>query len=344
MITAIDFGCYEIRSAYRSLSNPKMLTFTNERSEYTMLPAEDSFRDEIIRRKISYAECENSIVVFGNQAEEIQWLSRRPCASLFTNGSVPTDDAPARQILNVLTEAMLPNPDTGTSVCCFTVPDGGPDSNSAQFLSRLIRMKGFLPIHCTATSAANVACGAETGFTGITICMGLEHTEVAISRHGRQLATESLQVGANRIDAEFARRLKITTFDEHGDGYLDLHTVRRWKHDSHLHLRDCRGERERMLAGLYSAAMDSIARCVSNLLKTPRVAAAMPKERLSVYCCGGPAQLGGFAGALTERFVEQGTAERILSVVVVEDAAHAVARGLLILGELQQNGNVRAAA
>ncbi len=346
MITSIDFGCYEIRSAYRDEATADKVVLTSERSEYTVLPNEAVFATALKTGNISHAECDDSLVVFGNRARDMRWLSRKPCAPLFTNGQVPTKDAPARQILNVLTESMLPKTSGSSGVCCFTAPGGTTNSDSIQFLSRLIRMHGFAPQVCSATRATNLACASETEFTSVTICMGAERTEISVSRYGTEIASESIAVGSNWIDSELARQLKLQIWDSEGNCYLDLEAVQAWKHDCSIHLRKSSGEKERTLARLYGVVLNTIARSVRMLIDSPSAASVMKDARYTVICSGGPTLIGGFAGALTERFVEQDTAERIVAIHVVEEPAHAVVRGLLIHGELeaQQSSPIHYAA
>lgn len=373
MITAIDFGCCEIRTAYRDAGQPDALTLIRERSEYVTLPDQETYRSTLSRGRIPHAESESGLIVFGNAAQSIRWLSRQPCAPLFTDGLVPTDDAPARQILNILTQAMLPRaggapadlscrsdiigpvplvaPEirNGCSesmasdsridepaICCYTSPCGTGDSRSAEFLSRLIRMQGYSPVYCPTSTAAILATGGETGFTGITICVGTERTNISVSRLGIPLAEKSIDIGSHWIDTEIARQLNVRTWDDTGACYLELDTVREWKHDPRLHLRNSTGDREQRLAALYGIMLDRVARTVGSLLQSPNVAAELNETRLCVVCCGGAAQVGGFAGAITERFVERGIAGRILSIRVAEDPVHTVVRGLLIQAELSR--------
>lgn len=336
MITAIDFGCHTIRSAYRSSPTASTLALFSEQSEYAVLPVQDSHRQALFDRRISFGECDDSLVVFGNRATQVRWLSRKPCAPLFTDGGVPTADAPARQILHVLTQAMLPASDGAVDSCCFTVPGGRKKSESREFLSRLIRMLGHEPVVVSSAEAALLASGGETNFTGATIVLGAESSEVSICRYGVELASSTLSIGSNWIDSEIARQFKFQVWDEAGECYLDLQAVREWKHSDRIHLRNGVGEREKTLARLYGALLDQVARSVRQLLKTPAVSTALGSQRLAVVCAGGPTQIAGFSSAMTERFVDHDIASEILSVKTVEDPSTAVVRGLLIHGELEQ--------
>ena len=337
MITAIDFGCHEIRSAFRSPKDDKIVNLYTERAEYAVLPAEDRYRQILADKKIPYAECEQSLVVFGNRAEQVRWLSRKPCAPLLADGKIPTVDAPARQILSVLTKAILPplKPENGSQFCCFSAPVNRSNAGNSEFLSRLIRMHGYIPVECSAGHAVTLATGNETRFSGITILIGADSSQVSISRFGRELASESINVGANWIDNELAEQFKLRTWDESGECYPDFSAIREWKHDPKIHLRNGFSEQEKSLSRLYGVVLTRVARCLKGLLQSSSALKAS-KERLTVVCAGGATQVGGFAAALTERFVEQDIAGNMVSVRIANDPVTAVVRGLLIQGELEQ--------
>ncbi len=344
MITAIDFGCYAIRTAFRDPATAAAITLYSERSEYAILPDQESHRQALLEREISYGACEDNLLVFGNRAGQVRWLSRKPCAPLFTDGGVPTTDAPARQILHVLTKAMLPQNRTEGDYCCFTVPGGRNKTSHAEFLARLIQMSGFVPVPVSSCESALLASGAETHFTGATIVIGAESTEIGISRFGVELASQTIAVGSNWIDTELATQFKFQVWDEAGECYLDLEAVREWKHDDRIHLRHGTSERERTLARLYGAVLDQIARATRQMLLSPEVKSGLGKQRLSVVCAGGPTQIAGFSSALSERLVDHDIASQILSVKAIEDAGHAVVRGLLIHGELEARRHSRQSA
>ena len=334
MITAIDFGCHVIRSAFRATADEKLVRHYSERAEYVVLPNEVRYHQTLADSKISYAECEDSLVVFGNRAHQAQWLSRIPSAPLFTNGKIPTADAPARQILSILTQAVLPKPGTGSNYCCFSGPGGKAMAANSEFLACLIRMHGYIPVECSSTNAVTLATGNETQFSGITIVIGAESSHVSVSRFGRELAHETIDVGANWIDGELADQFKLRTWDKSGECYPDLAGVREWKHSQNLYLRSGTGEREKTLSRLYGVLLNRVARSTRSLVQSPVVRATFPQQ-LSVICAGGATQINGFAGAITECFVDHDIADSILSVQVTDDPSTAVVRGLLIQGELE---------
>ncbi|MCR9200652.1 MAG: hypothetical protein NXI04_18605 [Planctomycetaceae bacterium] len=342
MITAIDFGCDAIRSAFRSMENRRQISLFSERAQYTVLPNTHTHLQALADNHISYATCEDSLVVFGNQAASVRWLSKTPSAPLFTDGSVPREDAPARQILSILTRALLPAVDT-VGYCFYTGPGGTAEDDNKEFLSRLIRMHGWIPIQGSPGNAVILASGSENRFTGISVIVGAESTRIAIARFGQELSSETLNVGSNWIDNELASQHEMKTWAPSGDCYLDLEAVRDWKHDPSVNLRSAGNERERTLGRLYDVVLGRIARSIREQLGSMAVDSVLAGERLSVACAGGAALINGFIPALTDRLVEHDIAGRITTLRVVEDAETCVVRGLMIQGELEQLTATRAA-
>ncbi|MCH2200565.1 MAG: hypothetical protein MK102_01235 [Fuerstiella sp.] len=335
MIAAIDFGCFAIRSAFRQDTDGAPITVYSERSEYIVLPNTERYRQLLDTHTVPHAECEDTVAVYGNQASQMRWLSRIPSAEIFNSGFVPSDDPPARQMLDLICAAILPPPDAASNLCVFTVPGTESRAKSQKFLSRLIRMRGYEPLAVSAAEVAMLAEGSDSSFSGISVVIGAETSEVSISRLGVSSSSVIIPVGAAWIDIELARQFNIHVFDETGNAWLDLEMVREWKHSTERNLRNSVGERERFLSRMYRAMLDRIAQAAHQLLSQPNVQSDLGTERLNVICCGGPTHIAGFASALTERFVDQDIAERIQSVRTVDQPELTVVRGLLISGELE---------
>jgi hypothetical protein len=335
MITAIDFGCYAIRSAFREEKIGAPVTMYSEKSEYIVLPNIERYRRLLDEHQVARAECEDTLVVYGSQASQTRWLSRMPSASMFSGGVVPADDPPARQMLDLICAAILPTPTSGRNLCAFIVPGSERTEASREFLARLIRMRGFEPFPVDAAEATILAEGSETSFSGVSVVIGAETSHICISRLGVTLVSTSIPVGADWVDIELARQFQIQVFDEEGTAWLDLEAVREWKHSSERNLRTPVGEREKVLSRLYLAVLDQIAQATQRLLSSPTVKARIGAERLHVICAGGAIQIAGFASALTERFVDHGIAGQIQSVRTVDRPDQTIVRGALIAGELE---------
>ncbi len=339
MITAIDFGCSRIRSAFRNPEHPERLSLFAERCEYALLRNTEPHRRTLEERQISYAVCEDSLAVVGNQAEQVRWLSRLPCTPLICDGVIPADDPPARQMVHLLVQAILPEPSGSLNLCAITLPGTADETPYAirnrEFLCRLVQMAGYEPLIVNPAEAANLAAGSSTAFSGISIVMGAESTEICISRLGRALGTLSLDVGSNWIDSEISRQFRVHSWDEDGACYLDLENVRAWKQRSEINLRHAMGERERMMLKLYTVVLDRVTRAIVQLLSAESLRGSLQNQRLGIMLSGGAVKTAGFASLLTERLIEHQIADRILAVRIAPDPDIAVVRGALIFAELE---------
>jgi len=314
----------------------------SERSEYTLLRNTDQHRLALEAERVPYAECGETLVVFGNNAVKAQWLSRVPRTALLTDGFVPSDDAPARQMLNLLTESIMPKSLSKNNICVLTIPgvrDGSSQANKNEaFLCHLVQMRGYTPLVINAAEAALLATCSDAAFTGVSIVVGAETTIVCVARLGIVLASETIAVGGNWIDSEISRQFKVQMFDETGNAYLDLESIRQWKIDTSPHLINAHGDRERQLSRLYAVVLERIVRSIRELTAQSSVRAALNNQRLSVMVVGGAVKVSGFADLLTEQLIQHDMAEQILAVKTAPDPETAVLRGALIYGELESSG------
>ena len=339
MICAIDFGSCRIRSVFRNPQTPERLTMFSESSEYTLLANTEQHRLTLEAQAVPYAQCDQALVVFGDHAARVQWLSRVPRTALLADGVVPSDDAPARQMLSLLTESMLPAGHGSLNLCVMTVPglrDGSDQAKTNEvFLHRLVQMQGYQAFVVNSAEAALLATCSDSSFTGVSLVMGAETTTICIARLGMSIASETIAIGGNWIDRELAKHFRVQMFDEAGTAYLDIESIRQWKIESRVSLKNSLGDRERMLARLYTVVLDRVSRTVAQMLDSTPVRVALNKQRLSVMLAGGAVIVDGFANSLTEQFIQHDIAERILSVRIAPDPETAVARGALIMGELE---------
>lgn len=339
MIFAIDFGSCRIRSVYRNPQTPERLKMFSERAEYALLSNTEQNRLALEGRAVPYAECDQALVVFGNQATSVQWLSRVPPTALLAGGTVPSDDAPARQMLSLLTGSVLPDHNGAQHLCVMTVPglrDGSDQARKNEaFLYRLVQMQGYRPLVVNSAEAALLATCSDASFTGVSVVVGAETTTICIARLGLLIASETIAIGGNWIDTELAKQFRVQMFDEAGTAYMDIESIRHWKIESRVNLMNSLSDRERMLVRLYAAVLDRVSRIITQMLDSTLVRLALNKQKLSVMLAGGAVMVDGFANLLTEQFNQHGIADRFLSVRIAPDPETAVVRGALIFGELE---------
>jgi hypothetical protein len=73
MITAIDFGCYAIRSTFREGISGVPVTMYSEKSEYVVLPNIERYQQLLEAHEVPYAVCEDTLAIYGNQVTQTRW-------------------------------------------------------------------------------------------------------------------------------------------------------------------------------------------------------------------------------------------------------------------------------
>ena len=157
-----------------------------------------------------------------------------------------------------------------------------PDSNA--------RLRTSL-LQCRAI--CDLSSGGESLYTGVAIVIGAETSEISVSRHGIELAAETIPIGANWIDTELARQYEIWTWDETGEclsGSGGSSGVEAQLTDAFEKLAS--GERARTLARLYGAVLNQIARSTRKLINSPGRYISPQRQSAGGILCRGPTQIG----------------------------------------------------
>jgi hypothetical protein len=339
MICAIDFGSCWIRALYRNPAAPQRLTLFSEPAEYVLLANSEPHRSLLQSRQIPFAICDDALLVTGHAMDRAEWLSRLPRTPLFPDGNVPDNDPPARQLLNVIVESILPPGDGSNDLCVLTVPGRRDQSETAirneEFLNRLLQMRGYRTCVINAAEATLLAGGNRSAFTGFSVVIGAETTSICLGRQGIPLAAETLMIGANWIDTELARHFQIHRWDDEGQSYLDLHSIRQWKQGDPTQHKNLADTGSRMLLRLYAVVLEQVARTMSRMLSQLHSSVTASTTRFPVLLAGGGTLVENFPSLLAQRLDDHGLSERILSVQHIDDPCTAVVRGGLILAELE---------
>ncbi|MEX0703854.1 MAG: hypothetical protein WD069_17275 [Planctomycetales bacterium] len=333
MTVALDVGAHRIRSLRR---DEDRLLALSCRALYAVLPDSASQRDLLEQARISYAVCEEDLVLMGDGAEEFARLFHAPTAPLFPDGRVPAGDPPARQIVAAFVEALLPPSGSAENVCCLTVPGGGSDAPGDdaewQFLSRLVKLRGYTPVLLSSAMAVVLAELADRAFTGIAIDFGAAKTELAVAHCGVQLARCGLARGGQWIDRELATRAERFAWDPAGNRYLDVEAVRRWKEQATL--RPSAAAENGLLIELYedlvNAALAEAARAFAGTLDCRRIPQPLP-----VVCSGGPARIPGFAPLLEQAWRRASIPVESDRIRIAAEDEYRTPRGCLIRAELE---------
>jgi hypothetical protein len=338
MICSIDFGSSVIRSLFPNPEAPERLCLSSTRSEYTIVPDTDVHRKTLFGQGVPFAVCEGALLVIGNDAIRARWMSRLPASPLLSEGRIPQSDAPARQILYELTQAMLPPLTTHRGICVMTVPGAGQGEAVAglneEFLTRLVRMKGYTPIVIGAAEAAMLGACLDSLFTGVSVVIGAETVSWCIARRGLVLANESFATGTRWIDMEIARRFGVQVWDAEGRVFLDTDQAVSWRIQSAPNLRSPRDDQETALSGLFGVLIRKISESITGAMETVDIG-LRPLQAIPVMVSGGGALTAGLPEMLHASLLECEARSHQYSVARTTSPELAVVRGAYVYGELE---------
>ncbi|MEX0715123.1 MAG: hypothetical protein WD066_00980 [Planctomycetaceae bacterium] len=334
MTVALDVGAHRIRSLRR---DEDRLLAQSCRSLYAVLPDSAAQRDVLRRTGIPFAACDEDLALMGDGAEEFARLFHAPTAPLFPGGRVPTGDPPARQMIAALVDALVPSSGSDENVCCLTVPGAaGGDDEAWQFLSRLVRLRGYTPVYLPSAMAVVLAELADRAFTGVGVDFGAAKTELVVAHCGVQLARHAIARGGQWIDHELATRAERYAWDPAGNRHLDVDSVRRWKETAALRSNDA-GDDD-LLGELYSEwigdSLADAARAFTATLDCRR----MPQP-LAVACSGGPARIAGFKPLFERSWRQAAFPFQVDRIRIAAEGEYRVARGCLVRAELDSDPN-----
>ena len=345
MICSLDFGCGTLRSLYRSGGPGSRLQRQELRSEYSAVPDTALHRRALSDQGVPYALGEGVLLIVGNDVERTRWLTRIPATPLFPGGRVPRTDAPARQLLHILTGCLLPRAGSAEDLCILIAPAAdtsraGEESLRTEaacgvaFLRRLVEMSGFRVVELGAAEAVLLSAWPDSQYTGISVVLGAESSSWCLARRGLVQAAGWLPSGGNRVDSELAKQLRLHVWDADGAAYLDTSRVSSWRRQQSVDVRQPRDEQERLLSRLVRSVLQQLAvEVLQHLGHTEGLVQSL--RPVQVVLAGGFAAQSGVPELLAEQLsaAAGGSHRFLVQRAVAPDTA--VLRGGLIYGELE---------
>jgi hypothetical protein len=198
----LDLGSTQFRSLRR---HGNRLIGRTCRLAYTAIPDTAGHRRLLERDHVSFAECEDSLIVLGDAAVEWSQLLQAERVPLLPDGQLPAHDPLSRQILSLIVDAVLPAASIPNEACGITVPgellptEGG---HERLFFTRLIALRGYRPVILGQGAAVVLAELGDCGLTGIGISLGASQCEFALVRSGLEQARCAIPWGTAEIEAE----------------------------------------------------------------------------------------------------------------------------------------------
>ena len=278
------------------------------------------------------------MLVIGQSALELAETLQVPTIQLMPGGRLPVEDPLARQVIASLIDALLPPAATNGQICWMTVPGAvstDVDSPERTFFSQLVRLKGFEPCVVSTGRCVILAELGANGFTGMGIDFGASAVRASLARHGQEVAHSLLQRGGQWLDTRLSDSEGSVLFDAQGNQYLDFAAITRWKESRLVSVLNPLSEREQKLALLYEELIgETLAKFRVDIVQQTSIA-NLPQP-LPLVCTGGVSRIAGFQGLMEELLRDTMFPLEVSDVRCASDADYAVARGSLILAELEE--------
>lgn len=332
MSIALDIGTQHLRSLRREGGR---LVGRMNHAVYLSLPDKAPQRRILEKASIRYATCKGSLLVIGQSANDAAEMLDVPCIPLLINSRLPDGDPVARQVLMSLVDCLLPEASRNEEVCWVTIP--GPadtDSPERRFFLQIIRLKGYIPRVVQPGLALVLAELGQNGFSGIGCDFGGGYTRTSFAYKAREYFNTSIARGSHWVDASLAEAEKCILWDSAGHQYLNTAEIVRWKRSHLISVFKPITEREQRMALLCEEVISqTLADLESHLASEPIVGTV--REPLPLVCSGGLARLPGFVELLHDMVRDSRLSLEISEVRPCSEPDYTVARGCLILAELE---------
>ncbi|NNJ28024.1 hypothetical protein [Alienimonas chondri] len=332
-LTVLDLGAHRFRSLRRSGGRT---IGRSCRAAYGTLPDSPARRRLLEQVGLNFATTqpsdgeESELLLFGDAADEYAKLFGTPPLALLPGGKVPTDDPPARQIVAALIDSLLPDPLFADERVKVVFPGKDADRD---FLSRVIRLRGYEPEAVDPAEAFAAATMPATGFRGLALICGADRWELAAVLGGKVAARCVAEGGTTALDRRRAEDRSEVVYERDGEKYLDVDACRRTREEFSGTLLDPIGEEEEAVAELHAAALgELLAEAAERFAKEP--ALRHIHKPLPVFCGGGAARIAGFPELVEACFAKTEFPIPVGPVTAVKADNYTTARGALILAEL----------
>ena len=332
-LTALDLGTHRFRSLRRSGGRT---VGRSCRAAYGTLPDSPARRRLLEQVGLNYATTDGGdgespeLLLFGDAADEYAKLFGTPPLPLLPDGAVPTDDPPARQIVGTLIDALLPDPLGPSEPVRVVFPGGGADR---EFLTRVIRLRGYEPTPVDAAEAFAAAAMGSTGFRGLALICGADRWELAAMLGGKVIARCVAEGGAAALDRRRAEDRSEVAYQRDGGRYLDTDACRRTREEFAGTLLEPATDEEAAVADLHAAALGELFAEAAKRFSLERSLRHVNKP-LPVFCGGGAARIAGFCDLAERELAAAKFPLPMGDVSAVKADEYLTCRGALILAEL----------
>jgi len=335
---ALDVGTHEFRSL--QVGGGRLIARRN-RAAYSILEDTEANRGLLRQIGVTFAECEDQLLVFGNDAEKLAQLLRVPCRSLFPNGEFPSEDPPVRQMIAALMESVVGRAAESGELCAVTLPGcmkSGDDAGHRQrdFVTQLLRLQGFQSLELSAPRALVLAELGGDAFTGIGLNFGAGSSQAGLVHRGNLLAQCCVPYAGNWIDLRLARGQQAYFWDAQGRKFLNVQETEAWKKSFSGSLREPASTREQQFADLHRGMVEFLLREAAMRFRPAMERFAISRP-LPMVVAGGTARVPGFRDLVRDVLPTVSFSVPITDVRLAVENDFTIARGGLILAELERD-------
>ncbi|MBL8848084.1 MAG: hypothetical protein JNG89_00280, partial [Planctomycetaceae bacterium] len=263
-------------------------------------------------------------------------------------GRLPDDDPVGRQLAAAIFDSLLPEPLIHGEVCAITLPLVLPEpvtkTKEWQFFSRLARLRGFRPIPADACTAAALSGLGHARFTGLALVIDATASGLALFHHGAEVLRTTIPLGGDWIDEHLARKTERLVWDMDGACYVDVEAILRWKRERAPNLHAPQSDEVQMLAYIYEQLLADLLKAFATECEKTAGLDTL-RGPFSISCCGAATMPAGFPQLLANRIERARLPFDVDELRSPDDGEYAVARGALILAEIESiPGAIPAAA
>jgi hypothetical protein len=338
MTVALDLGAWSIRSLRRQ---GDALVARRQGSAWLSLPDTRAERARLDDAAIPYAACQGSLVLMGDAARGWSHTRRTPVTDLLPGGMIPPRDPVPRQIVQSLVEAVVPPATYDRETCAFIQPAqaihaGDERAEGVDFFRRLLRVRGYETLAVSAGMALAHAELVREEFTGLALVWGAAGCEVCVARHGVPLVDSTVPRGGRWLDDRIAQACEMVHHDPTGWVGYDLDQAARLRESATgaLVAPSIRAEEwiQQFTRELVQQTVAEIARVLERTTGLLEI-----RQPLAVICGGGLCETPGFLPLLADRFLQTTWPIRLRTPRKAKHTPFAIARGALIVAELEEN-------
>lgn len=331
---ALDLGSTEFRSIRH---DGQRLVARKIPTIYSVLEDNASNRRLLEQSHLTYAQADGAIIVLGSSAKTLSALIRCPVIPVVMEGHLPWNDPVGRQVCATFIEALVPHCSGTGTVCALTLPDSSQrrKNDETKLIEQVLRLRGYQIVTMNSASSLALAELADQSFTGVSLVVGAESVSVSVTYLGKPVFEQTFCQGFRSIEQRFAISRHRFLWDQSGNRYFDLQSIRNWIQESQISLTNPATGDELWLAKQYAKLLSDV--WASMLPDLMRVATnPVFKHRLTMTVAGGATSMIGFDALLMSVIKKSCLPFKIQEIRHAANDPFSVSRGLLIHATMTQ--------